>query len=164
MKTLLPKHLKELCIIDEVLGDFVNSKLDFTERFFYKPTSISAPLIARTFDIDINNLTFSQTKKILKSPMLSKSNLGTKKALKEAFSKVFGEVVIQTKTEDSKLRAFEFSLKTNINEGINEESIYAMNNIIKEIKPLRDNLAGLDFQMPTLQKKINLKTSILWRI
>lgn len=165
MKSLLPAHFpQDMKAFDEVVGDFMNKRLHFTSRFFYIPTQMNAQLIANTFDIDIRGLKPSQSYAILKSPMLSKSQLGTKKALKDSLSKVIGDAVIQTRMEDKKLKPFEFSLKTTIDEDINEESIKAINNIINEIKPLRDSCAGLDFAMPLLENEIKIKTSILWRL
>lgn len=162
--SLIPNHLKELSIIDEVLGAFMHSKLDFKNDFFYIPDEKTAQLIAHTFDIDISNLTFYQAKKLLKTPMRSKSRIGTKEAIRDGISKIFGEVVIQTNKEDKKLRPFEFSIKAKITQNIDENVINAINNIILELKPMRDNLAGLDFSMPTAEKNIHFKTSILWRL
>lgn len=164
MKTLLPKHLKELCIIDEILGEFVNSKLDFTDRFFYTPNVKNTSLIAQTFDIDISNINENKAQKLLNTPMLSKSTLGTKKALRSAISKIMGDVIIQTAQEDKKLKPFEFSLRVNIDDGIDESTLKSINNIVYENKPVRDNLAGLDFDLPKQEYKIKFKTSIQWRL
>lgn len=162
--SLIPKHLKELSIIDEVLGEFVNSKLDFTDRFFYTPNVKTTQLIAQTFDIDISNLNEDKAQKLLNTPMLSKSTLGTKKAIKNALSKIIGDVVIQTAQEDKKLKPFEFSLRVSIAEGIDESTLKSINNIVYESKPMRDNLAGLDFDLPNQECKIKFKTSIQWRL
>lgn len=162
--SLIPKHLKELSIIDEVLGEFVNSKLDFTDRFFYTPNVKTTQLIAQTFDIDISNLNEDKAQKLLNTPMLSKSTLGTKKAIKNALSKIIGDVIIQTAQEDKKLKPFEFSLRVSIAEGIDESTLKSINNIVYESKPMRDNLAGLDFDLPKQECKIKFKTSIQWRL
>lgn len=165
MKTLLPPVFDDdIRAIDSLIGEIMDEKLDFTDRFLYEPTTISAHLIARTFDIDINNLTLNQAKQLLKTPMLSKRRLGTKEAIKDGISKIFSEVVIQTNKEDKKLKPFEFSIKSKITQNINEETIKAINNIILEVKPLRDNLAGIDFTMPLLHNDIHLKTAIQWRL
>lgn len=162
--SLIPKHLKELSIIDEVVGEFVNSKLDFTDRFFYTPNVKTTQLIAQTFDIDISNLNEDKAQKLLNAPMLSKSTLGTKKAIKNALSKIIGDVVIQTAQEDKKLKPFEFSLRVSITLGIDESTLKSINNIVYESKPMRDNLAGLDFDLPKQECKIKFKTSIQWRL
>lgn len=162
--SLIPKQLKELSIIDEVLGEFVNSKLDFTDRFFYTPNAKTTQLIAQTFDIDISNLSQDKAQKLLNAPMLSKSTLGTKKSIKNALSKIIGDVVIQTAQEDKKLKPFEFSLRVSIAEGIDESTLKSINNIVYESKPMRDNLAGLDFDLPKQECKIKFKTSIQWRL
>ncbi|PAF53245.1 hypothetical protein BKH42_06875 [Helicobacter sp. 13S00482-2] len=162
--SLLPSHFKELKIIDEVIGSFLENKLDFKDRFFYKPTPENVNFIANTFDINTTNLDLVKASKLLETPMISKARLGTKEALKEGISKIFGESLIQTAKEDKKLRPFEFSLKTSIDEGINESTLQALKTIVEEIKPVRDNLAGLDFSMPTLKQNISLQTSILWRL
>ncbi|PAF50850.1 phage tail protein [Helicobacter sp. 13S00477-4] len=164
MKSLLPSHFKELKIIDEVLGDFVNEKLNFTNQNFYSPTEQNAFLIAQTFDINILGFNLNQIIKILQTPMLSKSRLGTKEALKTSLNKVFGEVVIQSIQEDNKLKPFEFSIKANVDNGIDEEGLMAIKSIVEETKPLRASLAGIDFEMPCLQCDILLKNSILWRL
>lgn len=161
---MLPLHLKELALIDEVLADFVHRRLDFNSEFFYIPSPKTAPFIAKTFDINIDNMNYEGAKALLEAPMLSKSTLGTQKAIKEGIGKIFGEVVIQTKKEDSKLRPFEFSLKITAQNSINEQTLEAINTLIDEKKPLRDSMAGLDFAMPSIKSGILFKTSIQWRL
>ncbi|MDO7253888.1 phage tail protein [Helicobacter cappadocius] len=160
----LPSHFKELQIIDDVLRDFFESKLNFRNKFLYVPSQENIDLIAKTFDIDVSNLDIEQKKKILKSPMLSKTRLGTKEAILDAISKIYADVSIQTNKEDKKLRSFEFSLKASIKKDINEEILKAISNIIEEVKPIRDNLAGIDFEMPKQKSNIKLKTSLQWRL
>lgn len=163
--SLLPSHFEELQIIDAVLGNFINAKLNFNESFFYIPNKHNAQFIANTFDVDITGLKPFAINAILQSPMLSKTRLGTQGAMKEALKTLNLKSQIQTIQQDAKLRPFEFSLKVNpqIDEVFDGDMLSIAKTMAESIKPLRSSLAGIDVGVEMiLQPSIN--SSLKWRL